>query len=193
MSENPKFLGFDIETSNLFPDKGRIMCAAFINIMDGNKITVFREDEKRFRTKRTGDDKELVTAIRDFMGNAFVWMSYYGRAFDIRFIQTRLRIAGEWPLEYRKHIDLYYYTGGSALKLERRSLRVLAERFDFKIGKKDVSFPDWMIAGNERYNPNCRKEYKRAIQEVVDHCIRDVELLPPALMTLYPFVGTIKR
>ena len=193
MLENPQILALDIETSNLFPDKGRIMCAVFMDIANGNKITVFREDNKKFRTKHTNDDKELVKTIRDFMKYAFIWISYFGRGFDIRFIQTRLRIAGEWPLELRKHVDLYYYTGGSALKLERRSLRVLAERFDFKIGKRDVSFPDWMIAGNERYNPSCRKEYKKAIQEVVDHCIRDVELLSPALMALYPFVGTIKR
>jgi len=193
MLENPKMLALDIETSDLKGDRGRVFCAVFMDIANGNKIKIFREDEKQFRTKLTGDDSKLVRAIRDYMFDAFFWISYYGRGFDIPFLNTRLKIAEEWPIEKRKHIDLYYYTGGQNLKIGRRSLRVLAERFQFKIGKRDVEFPKWMIAGNERYNPSSKKQYKEAMNEIVGHCVKDVELLQPALNTLYPFIGTIKR
>ena len=191
--DNPKTLLFDFETTNFKTPFGRILCAVFMDVTNGNRITIFREDDKRYRSRRADDDRKMVLDIRDFMFDAWEWMGYYSKLFDYSFLCGRLALAGEWPLEKRRHCDLYYYTGNNTIRLGSRSLKGLSERFRFKTEKTPVLPEYWLTAETNRYNRKSKADYKNSMDQIVDHCVRDVEMLREAWIHLYPFVQNVHR
>lgn len=94
-----KLLIFDIEATQLRGDYGSILCASFLPY-SGKPITVCVD--------KAGDDRKVVREIKEIMSEYPVWVSYYGKGFDVPFIQTRLLVNGHKQLEKKHHIDMYY-------------------------------------------------------------------------------------
>lgn len=128
-----KLLTFDIEATNLRGDYGSILCASF-RPYGGKVITV--------STEQPGDDKKVVREIREIMSQYPLWLSYYGKGFDIPMIQTRLLVNGYPKLEKKPHIDLYYVLKYKLLTA-RRSQAHLLRLLETQQQKLDVSANAW--------------------------------------------------
>lgn len=174
---------FDIETTNLKANFGRILCASFGD-MYGN-ITTFRADDPRFRLERVRDDRLLVTAIRDYMETKDIWVGWNSRAFDVPYIDSRLLIGGERPL--RKdiiHVDPMYKAGQFSLALASRSLDNVSKTFRTEATKTFIDFDHWQDAAMGD---------SEALDYVVEHCEADIRTLMAVFDRLRPLIKTMHR
>lgn len=74
---------------------------------------------------RPGDDKALVCAARDLIAKYSVWITFYGRGFDIPMLQTRLLYHNCKPLEKKHHIDMYYHIRAHTITARRSQAHLL--------------------------------------------------------------------
>lgn len=99
LAERAGALAFvDIESSNLQGDYGTTVVVS-IKPYKGKPVTF---------TARPGADKALVKKVREELHKYPVWVTYYGKGFDIGFLNTRLLVNGLPPLDKHHHIDMYY-------------------------------------------------------------------------------------
>jgi len=80
---------------------------------------------KTFTVKRPGQDKSLVAAARDELSKFAVWVSYYGKMFDIPLLQSRLLAHRCAPLIGKHHIDLYWHMKAHTLTSRRSQAHLL--------------------------------------------------------------------
>jgi len=82
----------------------------------------YGKDPITLTTKRPGDDAKLVREARDLLEEYSMWVTYYGKGFDIPMLDTRLLVHGEREIQRAKHYHLdMYYTLKSKLKTSRKS------------------------------------------------------------------------
>src|SRR5262249_5896985 len=86
----------------------------------------YDKDSDTFTAERPGRDQKLVKQAREHLGDARCWVSYYGKGYDVKMINTRLLRWGLKPVDPRPHLDLYW-TLKSALNTSRRSQAHLLE------------------------------------------------------------------
>lgn len=187
-------LPFDIETSHLKADFGTILSFGYQRwtVRDGEYEALDAEPVVLTSTAATikrdpTDDKDLCRRIRKVMLDADIWIGYYSKGFDLKFIQAKL---GEHRLGYlppmgRAHVDLFY-AAKSAFALSRKSLGNVSYHLGVEGSKTPVEGRIWKKAmvGN-----------KEALRYIVEHNKADVsltwnlyrELLP--LMPGHAFVG----
>ncbi len=156
---------FDIETTDLKGDKGRILCGV---IYDNNskRYDVFRNDDI---AECLADDAEIARQIRDRLEDFNIVVGWFSKGFDIPFINTRLVKAGFKPIRPHLHLDpCWYLKGWRGLNPRSSSLRVAAEFFDLKDRKPQVDVDVWIDAayGGDR----------KAMDELVDRCKADVKI-----------------
>ena len=92
-------LFFDIESTGFKADYGStlvISCKPF-----GMKAT-------SFPVIQVGNDKKIIREAKEMMENYGCWVSFYGKGFDIPFLNTRLLKWGIKPIEKRLHLDLFF-------------------------------------------------------------------------------------
>jgi RNase H-like protein len=88
----------DIESSNLQGEYGSAVVVS---------IRPYKQDSITF-TARPGRDKALLKKVREELHKYACWVTYYGKGFDIGFLNTRLLRWGLLPLDKVHHVDLYY-------------------------------------------------------------------------------------
>lgn len=172
-----KILYFDIETTNLSADFGRILAFGWkwdheskINVKD---IT---EYSHRFDRDPT-DDKALVKEAKEILEQADIWVTWYGTYFDVPFIQTRLLAHRFTPLPPTAHDD-GWRTARYALKLHSNRLKSVSEFLGIK--EKTPLLPVmWTRAA---------AGHKQSIKYVVEHCRQDVAVLSEAYKLLRPWI-----
>jgi uncharacterized protein YprB with RNaseH-like and TPR domain len=172
--ERSKIGFFDIESSNLDASIGVILCAC---IKDrGGEVHTFvaGQDEGGIISDRT-----VVVAIRDRLEQYDYVSTFYGTRFDIPFLNTRLLMHGERPIDRLRHIDLYF-VARFKLKLHSNRLQVVAETMLGESTKTRVVGPIWVraIAGD-----------KAAMQYIIDHCVIDVEELENVFEKVRGFIN----
>jgi len=101
----------DIEATGLKGDYNSIICVAF---------KVFDQPAFTLHVKRPGDDAKLVRAVKEQLERYLCWVTYYGKGFDVKDINTRLFYHGMMPVEKRHHVDLYWQLK-THLLMSRRS------------------------------------------------------------------------
>jgi uncharacterized protein YprB with RNaseH-like and TPR domain len=169
---------FDIETTNLDASIGMILCAC-VKEMGGETFTaVSRMPEGGFM-----DDHEVVVQIRDWLEEYDYVCTYYGTGFDIPYLNTRLLIHGERPINRIRHVDLYY-TAKFQLKLHSNRLAVVAETLFGNSDKTRVLGPVWTRAAQG--DPE-------AMKYIVDHCQIDVEVLERVFNHLRGFINLSEK
>lgn len=114
---------------------------------------------------RQGDDKRLVKEARDLLHQFPVWVSYYGKGFDIPMLQSRLLHHGMKPLEKHLHIDMYYHMKAHTLTA-RRSQAHLLEWLGTPQQKMTLSPEVW----NE-----VLANYEKGVKILCDRCESDTE------------------
>jgi uncharacterized protein YprB with RNaseH-like and TPR domain len=124
---------FDIEASGLRGDYDAVLCASFLPFK-GKPIT--------FSVSKAGNDKPIMQDIKNRLEAADCWVTYYGKGFDVKMLNTRLLRHGLRPIEKRHHIDMYY-TLKSNLLTARRSQGHLLDWLEAPTRKMSVSAEVW--------------------------------------------------
>lgn len=137
-------------------------------IRDGNTGKVYSDSITQKDLESGNLDRRIVRNLLEVMNKFDCVVTYYGTKFDLPFIRTRAYANGFqfFNIGQIKHIDLYYVVK-SKLKLQRSSLEAACALFGIK-GKNHVASDIWLLA---------MIGHKKSLDYVVDHNIRDVEIL----------------
>lgn len=179
-----KILAWDIEATSLEAAFGRLLCCGFARIsppgVEPQEPCVLLPDP----TAEPGDDSALAAAIKDEAESADILLSWNGVLYDAPFVNARLAAAGLEPLQLRKesgtrHIDLMYYAGGQSMRLGGRRLMRVSEFFHTGHAKTPLTPETWARAAAGS---------ALALEDIVEHCAADVEVLRDLWPKLAPFV-----
>lgn len=192
-----RVVAWDIETTDLKALMGRVLCASFYPIIDpevSDKLTTtwkpkpltMRADKKPWKTGDPIDDSALCIAIRDELEKYNCIVTWNGKMFDMPFLNARLMQHGERPCNVQFHLDMMYRAraGAYGLRIGSSKLVNVQKFFGFAEEKTEISWEQWQRAAVGDLD---------AMNDVVYHCEKDVEVLASAYWTLLPLVKTLHR
>lgn len=161
---------FDIEATHLKPNVGRILCCSFKPI--GQDVYTFSALDKGFKKPDVYDDGDLAVAIRDELEKYDIIVGWNSKNFDVKFINSRSIRAGGRTKQAQYHVDGMWswrskFNAWSGLDNVQKFTEPQATTV-----KTSVAWDQWMRAIG--WDP---KLSKAAMQEIVDHCDRDVIVL----------------
>lgn len=134
MAEKAKNLVFfDIESNGLNADYNSTLVVSF---------KPYGEKPYSMTVKQVGNDQKLVREVRDELAKYHCWVSYYGKGFDVKFLNTRLLKWGLRPLDKRHHIDLYFVLKAHT-KMSSKSMARFASLLNLDEQKMSVSPNVW--------------------------------------------------
>jgi DNA polymerase elongation subunit (family B) len=145
----------DIESSGLRGEYGTAVVVS-IRPYQGSSITF---------TARPGNDKALIKKVRAELHKFPVWVTYYGKGFDVPFLNTRMLRHGIAPLDKHHHIDLYFILRFKTLTA-RHSQGHLLSWLGTPEQKMSVSANVWA---------DLAKNYDENIGILVERCESDTE------------------
>lgn len=162
-----KIAVFDLETTNLKGDLGRLLVGSVYSYPSG-VITTFRQDEMSPR-KSMADDRTLAVAVRDLLEQHHMLVGWYSKGFDIPFLNTRLVQNGERRVKPMLHLDpIFFYRGWHGIKPRSSKLSVVAEFYNLPERKMDVDVSVWVAAQGGDTD---------AMDTLCERCESDVRLL----------------
>lgn len=177
---------FDFETSNLNADYGILFCAVIKQVNNGKPI-ILRWDEQKSYYKEPWSDKELAIKIRDTLEKFDILIPYNGKIFDLPFLNARLMFYNERTIKPMKHIDLYYVSRWK-FKISSNSLERFSEFLNVKHRKTKIDGNLWVKA-----LVGARKKIgKKAMDYIVDYCLKDVLVLEECYMKVKDVITYIK-
>lgn len=158
---------WDLETSDLEGDVGRILCASILSLPSGT-MTTFRNDKVK-KKRSMADDAEIARKIRDKLEEHHLTVGWFSKGFDIAFLNTRLVASKQRPLASLLHIDgCWSLKGWRGLKPRNAKLATAAEFFGVPERKMPVDVSVWIDAalGGDR----------KAMDVLVERCESDVRV-----------------
>lgn len=179
-TDRAKVLFFDIESTHLKANFGYCICFGYKYLGEKKaKVLSITQHPGRHVT----DDSVLMQKVHDILTNhADIIVSFYGKEFDRKFLNTRMMYAGLGPLPplSYEHVDLYY-TARANLALHSNRLASVAEAVGCPLKKTELKPTLWVqaMAGD--------RDARRYIEE---HCIRDVDVLEYCYKKLRPYIRT---
>lgn len=176
--ETKSFGFFDIESSNLSASIGMHLCACIKPKGIKEVLTASILDTP----KEYLDDHVMAVQLRDWLEQFDYVVTFYGTRFDIPYLNTRLIMYGERPINQLRHIDLYY-TARTHLRLHSNRLEVVAQTVLGRSSKTHIVGPIWIRA--VQGDP-------KAMSYIVDHCEIDVVELEKAFDRLRGFINLSK-
>lgn len=175
--DNSRIGFFDVETSNLSANIG-MMFAACVKERGKDTVATFTmsKDGKHL------SDKAALVGLRDELEKFDFICTWYGTGFDVPFVNTRLILNGERPIDSLRHVDLYYRAKFN-LKLHSNRLAVVGEALLGQSGKTPLAWGQWnkALMGD-----------KEALDTVVEHCVADVVETESVFEVLKGFVNFSK-
>ena len=156
---------WDIETTDLKADVGRILCAVVYDPI-ARKYHTFRNDDI---SGVIANDEEIALALRDCIEGFPISAGWHSKGFDIPFVNTRLAKYGHQPIRRHLHIDgRWSMAGWRGLGPRNAKLGTAAEFFDLKNRKPSVDVDVWIGAamGGDR----------KAMDELVSRCKADCKI-----------------
>lgn len=166
--DNKRFVFFDIETFDLSADFGLLMVGC-IKDRKGKIETFIAHGDQ--------DERECAIGIRDELEKADFVVTYFGSRFDLPYLNSRLLVHNERPVNEIRHVDIYY-TARNNLRLQRNRLANV-EMALLGTGSKTAILPGiWRRA---------LQGDKEALDYIVDHCQKDVEVLEAVFERLRGF------
>ena len=89
----------DIEATSLTADYGSTLVVS---------VKPYQSKPKTFVVSQPGHDQKVVREAKEEMEKYDCWVTYYGRGFDVPFLNTRLLKWGLPSIEKRPHLDIYF-------------------------------------------------------------------------------------
>jgi len=178
---------WDLETSDLGGNFGRLFCGSFVDL-GADQPSTFRRDVKPWRSARRSDDSKLAVAIRERLELADVIVGWNSILFDQPFLNARLLAAGERPLHVGEkyalpHVDLMYYARGQGMRIGSSKLDTVAKFFHSAHQKTPLLPEVWAMA---------IEGDKEAWNDIVEHCEADVLVLQDVWEKLAPLVKKVQ-
>src|SRR5574338_1123916 len=133
--------------------------------------------------KQLGNDIKVVKAAKELLEKADAWVSYYGKGFDIKMLNTRLLKHGIGPIDPRPHTDMYF-TLKSHLNTSRRSQAHLVNWLNLPEEKMSVSADVWATLGTDTPSK---------INTLIERCESDVTGLEHLYNRTKHVIRDIKR
>lgn len=163
----------DIECSNLKADFGTVVVVS---------IKPYGKAPTTFST-RPGRDKALLKKVAIELAKYPVWVTFYGKMFDIPFLNSRYLVNGLKPLPKHHHVDMYWVIKLQTA-LSRRNQAHLLEWLEAPSKKMSVSPNVWATMAA---NPN------ESLQTLVERCESDVTGLEAMYMKTRHLIREIQR
>lgn len=178
----PNIMIFDIESSGLKGDFANAFCLGYMTHGDAHAKTVSTLDVVRpcracHRVDTAQDDK-LMKLVHRALSSADMWVTWYGKGFDWKFLNTRILEAGLPPLPDVPHVDLFY-TAKHKLALTSNRLANVQEFLKLKTAKTQLTKRIWRRA---------QAGHVPDIKYIIDHCEKDVKVLDEAYQVLKPLI-----
>lgn len=164
---------WDLECTHLKPNVGRILCASFKPL--GEDPYTFDALTRGFKKADVYDDSALAVAIRDELEKFDIIVGHNSKLFDTKFLNSRLIRVGERTKPAQYQVDTMWswrskFSAWSGLdNVQQFALE------DAEVTKTKVAWPQWMRALG--WNLDLART---AMDEIVDHCERDVIVLEEA-------------
>lgn len=134
VEKTDKIIFFDIESSGGFnADYGSTLVVSF---------KPYGQKPFSFHVSQVGNDQRVVREARDALEQYKCWVSYYGKGFDVPYLNTRLMKWGQRPIEPRHHLDLYF-TLKPKFKMAKKGLGAVAEFLGVQTPKINVPASTW--------------------------------------------------
>jgi DNA polymerase elongation subunit (family B) len=140
---------FDIEATGLRGDYNSVLVVS-VRPFKGKVATV--------QVSKVGDDKAVLKEAWDLLSAFHCWVSYYGKGFDVKMLNTRLLNHGMPILPARHHLDMYWSLKGKLLTA-RRSQGHLGTWLGLPEAKMAVSAKCWAEA--HKWETHSKKMVKR--------------------------------
>lgn len=170
-NDDPFLAVYDLETTGLKADFGRLLCGSILSYPSG-KIKTFRIDQNMGGS--LNNDGQLAVAIRDEVERHWVSCGYFSKGFDISFLQTRLILNGERKIGSGLHADpCWFYRGWRGMSMRSSSMKVVAKVLGLDEQKMDVPDAVWQAAQKETIGTAAHTE---AMDIIVDRCKSDVRV-----------------
>lgn len=161
---------WDVETWDLKPEFGPLLCASLLLLPEEKMITL-RQDRyvKSGMAADMQDDRQLCCDLRDLLHSRHMHVGYFTTGFDIKQLRTRLAWHGErYLLERRLHCDpIWAFKGWRGLDPMSSAMKNVAKFFKLGEQKADVPPEVWLKA---------RLGQKAALNTVVERCESDVRI-----------------
>lgn len=174
----------DIETTGLNAGFGVILCAV-IKSYSPDERKIFRADEyEPWGRGERANDKPLLAAILAYMEDLDILIAHNGLNFDLPFLRTRAVVHGLPPVNFQKIIDpvklarLHFRFPGNSLVSISHVIGTQAE-------KTPLRPETW-----QRATMNGDAD---AMEEIVTHCIADVDVLEEICWKLRGYVKQIDK
>lgn len=135
-----------------------------------------------YSVTKPGEDRSATAALAERLNSAYVWVTFYGRRFDVPFLESRLLHHGLPPLQHRLHIDLYMLIR-YRLALSRRSQAHLLRWLNAPEQKMSLSPDVW----NEVV-----RDPDKGLKTLVRRCASDVRGLEALYRRLRPWIVAIR-
>jgi uncharacterized protein YprB with RNaseH-like and TPR domain len=181
-NDKAKVLLFDIECTHLKADFGTILCIGY-KWLGKKKVYIPAITDYKGWKKHPWDDKKLVSDFKKILEEADMWVTYYGKGFDVPYLQAKCLEHDLGILPNCPHVDLYF-TVKSNLALSRKSLDNVSKYLNLENKKTPVTGGAWKRA-------MCGD--KKSIKYVIDHCDADVLILEEAYLKMRGLVRTHPR
>ncbi len=177
-----RVLFFDIESTDLDADFGNMLAFGYkwqgekeghvLSLLDSNPIC------NHCGLVEAVSDKKLIRAAAKVLEQADLVVSWFGKGFDWKFLNTRVLDARLKPLPPTPHIDLYF-TAKHHLKLSSNRLASVQDFLQLPTAKTTLKKRVWRRA---------QAGHVASIKYIVDHCEKDVSVLQEAYDRLKPYV-----
>ncbi|HEY0749919.1 MAG TPA: ribonuclease H-like domain-containing protein [Chitinophagaceae bacterium] len=152
LAERSGALAFvDIESTGLTADYNNLLVVS---------IKPYEEEAYSFVIKQAGNDQRVVREAKEALEQYELWVTYYGKGFDIGFMNTRLLKWGQKPIEKRPHLDLFYSLKYNT-RMSRKSLAHFGRWLKCDESKMDMSPDDWIEAAANPSGPVMKKMVQR--------------------------------
>lgn len=169
-----KIILWDLECTDLNADWGEIISGGW-KYLGEKRSHVLSWPEF---SKDPLNDAKLCKALSNELGKADIWVTHYGKRFDVPYLNSRLILHNLPPLPPIPHIDTWEIAK-KRLKLRYNRLVCVQEFLGLETEKTKVSGSIWKKAKMGR---------KPELKYVVDHNEKDVEVLEEAYLRLRPLI-----
>lgn len=176
-----RILVYDIEATDLEASFGHCLCIGYKWLGERRTHVMALDDYPVVKDLAKEPDIHLVSAFHKLITEeADIVITFYGKEFDQKFLNTRMTLAGLPPMPPlgNSHIDLYY-TCRHNLRMHSNRLQAVSETLGCPVSKTPVRADIWRRA---------QRGHQPSVQYVVDHCKRDIEILEWTYLKLRGFI-----
>ena len=182
-----KLLVFDLETSNLAANRGHIICAA-AKWVGKKEVFTWRIDEGKNYGKTAEsfyNDSHILQGLLPLIAEADAVMAYYGKGFDVPYVNTRC-ISNNIPVPAPFTVIDPWETARKYLKLARNDMGSVAALVGATHQKTHLPWASWLLA---HYG------HKQSIDDLIKYNVNDIKTLEDVyfglrpLMVNHPYLG----